>query len=311
VDEQAACFVVGETEELVKFVIDKLRKNPQRTHEIYSLWAGEMGRDPRISNGTIDLERITKICSSNAFSTSSVPGRRRERPWDKEIGLWVLPSFFNHSCVPNCDYPIWDGYMTIRTLRDVKKGEELTLCYSLEPDCKDRWKAHKGNGFTCHCPLCDEERRDPNCKTRLAIQRKIKRLSKKEDANVVLPLVNEIRQTYSGQRVKQGLGFALRELGTRFLQAGRNKEAIDCFEEILTCNTELTRMRDLLNFVALGDLREFRPLIFQRMNEAFELFKVVYGLGAKVFKLDLDQMFPWSPRSITIPELTLDWLRLQ
>ncbi|KEG09820.1 hypothetical protein DQ04_04581020 [Trypanosoma grayi] len=76
-------------------------------------------------------------------------------------GVYTLQSAFNHSCRPNVIVSAMDGThdITLRTLRPVKNGEELTITYIPLKDTT-REKRHallRGYFFTCHCPLCKEE----------------------------------------------------------------------------------------------------------------------------------------------------------
>ena len=67
-------------------------------------------------------------------------------PIDKETNLGIshvftddqllrtpLGGFYNHSEDPNCYSEISDGYAQLITLRDIRKGEELTTFYSINP----------------------------------------------------------------------------------------------------------------------------------------------------------------------------------
>lgn len=46
----------------------------------------------------------------------------------------VGPHLFNHSCRPNCWIKIYRGHTLFFALRAIKKGEELTISYLLDPD---------------------------------------------------------------------------------------------------------------------------------------------------------------------------------
>jgi hypothetical protein len=67
---------------------------------------------------------------------------------DKWLILKTDARYMNHSCCPNC---IVDDDLTIRTIKVVKKGEELTIIYNLIYEDEDvgiwddRWT------FTCQC----------------------------------------------------------------------------------------------------------------------------------------------------------------
>ena len=67
-------------------------------------------------------------------------------------GNWMLPEtkckYINHSCNPNC---IIADRLQVRTIREVKKGEELTISYNIVYENEDpgiwdsRWT------FKCEC----------------------------------------------------------------------------------------------------------------------------------------------------------------
>jgi hypothetical protein len=44
-------------------------------------------------------------------------------------GLWVLPSAFNHACFNNATWDTTGDMLFVRTVRAVKKGEEICLSY--------------------------------------------------------------------------------------------------------------------------------------------------------------------------------------
>lgn len=67
-------------------------------------------------------------------------------------GNWMIietnSKYINHSCNPNC---IIDENLQVRTIREVNKGEELTICYNIVYENEDpgfwdpRWT------FKCQC----------------------------------------------------------------------------------------------------------------------------------------------------------------
>jgi len=56
--------------------------------------------------------------------------------------------YINHSCNPNCEYMIDGKRVFIRTIREIKEGEEITYNYGFELDEKDvyEFKEHP-----CRC----------------------------------------------------------------------------------------------------------------------------------------------------------------
>jgi uncharacterized protein len=56
--------------------------------------------------------------------------------------------FINHSCEPNCEVDITDSRIWIDTIKDIKKGEEITYNYGFEIDDK---KLHLFKEHPCRC----------------------------------------------------------------------------------------------------------------------------------------------------------------
>ena len=50
---------------------------------------------------------------------------------------WNIARFLNHGCDPNCETDIEDGHIWITTIKDVKKGDELTYDYGIDADVAD------------------------------------------------------------------------------------------------------------------------------------------------------------------------------
>ncbi|KAK4661630.1 uncharacterized protein QC763_706210 [Podospora pseudopauciseta] len=105
------------------------------------------------------IERIDKICSTNAFDID--PDSDDET---QDHGFYVVfPEIarMNHDCRPNADYYFDHETLTqyIHAIRDISPGEELTLSY-INPIMKKRARNKKLNriwGFQCACPLCTKE----------------------------------------------------------------------------------------------------------------------------------------------------------
>jgi hypothetical protein len=46
-----------------------------------------------------------------------------------ECGIWIYPSYFNHSCMANCIYYHFGRFMVIKASEDINEGTELFLTY--------------------------------------------------------------------------------------------------------------------------------------------------------------------------------------
>ncbi|CAI9767988.1 unnamed protein product [Fraxinus pennsylvanica] len=111
------------------------------------------------SENQFDLGEILSILDVNSILedaiSSKVLGRNTEY---QGVGLWVLPSFINHSCHPNVRRLHIGDHVVVHASRDLKAGEELTFAYFdvLSPLSNRREMA--GNwGFTCCCKRCKFE----------------------------------------------------------------------------------------------------------------------------------------------------------
>ena len=75
-------------------------------------------------------------------------------------GIWLLPSFINHSCIPNAVRIYIGDICIVRAIADIPEGEEVFTSYlplSLFPNVQGRYNIL---GFQCDCQLCEFEKRN-------------------------------------------------------------------------------------------------------------------------------------------------------
>ncbi|WOL02676.1 hypothetical protein Cni_G11395 [Canna indica] len=107
----------------------------------------------------LDIDRILKILDVNCLTeeefSSKIQGKQNNY---YGVGLWLLPSFVNHSCAPNARRLHIGDRVVIHASRDVKAGEEITYAYFdvLSP-LDNRRKMAKRWGFECGCERCKFE----------------------------------------------------------------------------------------------------------------------------------------------------------
>lgn len=115
-------------------------------------------------NLKVDVNRIRQIISLNSFGTAAgctfaskqrrFEARLRERG-ENSTGLWLLPSFINHSCLPNSSRLSVGSAMFIHASKPIERGEEITMSYFDTlfplPQRQDRCKRW---GFECKCRRC-------------------------------------------------------------------------------------------------------------------------------------------------------------
>ncbi|KAI8893563.1 hypothetical protein BC833DRAFT_569090, partial [Globomyces pollinis-pini] len=116
---------------LVSTIAYKIRKCPSLAKEIYSIWPGTDYDRTNIEcfsddgQVIVDIELIDRICSLNAFHADNQKYTKEE---DSPTGLWILPSFFNHSCIDNAQRGVFRGDVMIITAKQyISKGEEVTM----------------------------------------------------------------------------------------------------------------------------------------------------------------------------------------
>lgn len=106
-----------------------------------------------------DEKRLMHIMQINSFEGAiSSP---KSLPVTKLTGLWLLPSFINHSCSPNAARLVAGEAMFIHAATDIQANEEITLAYTdVMSPLKRREEALQkmGLGFSCECKRCFAER---------------------------------------------------------------------------------------------------------------------------------------------------------
>jgi tetratricopeptide (TPR) repeat protein len=146
---------------LLAEVTRMLQNNPHRTSEFYQLDSGKLSREP-IPNGTVDIDRINAISEINhIIIENELDGH--ERSSNLPCGLWILPSFINHSCTENVIRTVYGDLMIVRALRDLQKGEEIVYSYCLHLQDPRYSKEYLSQlPFKCRCAAClEEESTDP------------------------------------------------------------------------------------------------------------------------------------------------------
>lgn len=110
-------------------------------------------------NEKLDVNRILSILDVNSLVEDAISSKVLGKNSDYYgVGLWVLASFINHSCVPNARRLHVGDYLIVHASRDVKAGEEITFAYFdvLSPLDK-RNEMCKTWGFRCDCKRCKFE----------------------------------------------------------------------------------------------------------------------------------------------------------
>jgi len=119
---------------------------------------------------TKTMRKELDVCVDEAgdISYTGVPTETALKVWQiwltnaYDQGIFLLLSRFNHSCQPNTEYfwntdlEVWA--LDVRTVRQVRTGEELTVCYrSFWPNTTRERQAmlRESYSFDCSCEGCD------------------------------------------------------------------------------------------------------------------------------------------------------------
>ncbi|XP_048213469.1 histone-lysine N-methyltransferase SMYD3 [Perognathus longimembris pacificus] len=83
------------------------------------------------------------------------------------VGLYPSMSLLNHSCDPNCSIVFNGPHLLLRAVRDIKAGEELTICYLdvLMTSEERREQLRDQYYFECDCIRCQTKDKDADMLT--------------------------------------------------------------------------------------------------------------------------------------------------
>ena len=100
----------------------------------------------------IDLKKIQKVLKFNSkiLIYNEIPITE---------GIWLYPSYFNHSCIANCFQFGFGDILIIIAINDIEKNSELCLNYlnnDIPYDMRQNLLKEKYD-FNCHCELCKYE----------------------------------------------------------------------------------------------------------------------------------------------------------
>lgn len=197
---------------------------------------------------------------------------------DKQCGLWHMVSFFNHSCLSNCNVNFIGDVIVIHANQDISAGEEVTIKY-FPPD----WtltqridRAEGSYGFRCDCPLCKLDEADPMRKTREEFLDKIEQ-SENDSLTEALADLKKMKVTYLKRTEYQlQLVTPLEALSQIYRMESQFQKSAECLEQIFTL------IKDHNDFVAITIIKEILTDYTMCQNKkkmaswqktAFEFFK--------------------------------------
>lgn len=123
----------------------------------------KLAEDQDYGETQVDNPRIRRIVDinvfeGNRFTSSSVINLVWVPENEIPAGVWILPSFINHSCTPNSSRRYVGDVMFINASRDLQAGEEITVAYfHLFIPGHERKALSEKRGFCCCCSRCSLE----------------------------------------------------------------------------------------------------------------------------------------------------------
>jgi len=179
--------------------------------------------------------------------------------------LLPLSSFFNHSCKPNAAFAINEqgsGRASVKTIEDIKAGEEITVCYHSEllylPTKKRQAQLMDSHKFHCQCPRCTATTLSEND---VLIKQKLKSIPKEEMKIVKNTFQALIRLKQSFQTEKEAK--LLEKLCTVFLNT----------QPLHSCHWRMYQIRDACIYATIS-LFGMEPNEIQRKKRQ----ELLYGL---------------------------------
>lgn len=144
---------------------------------MYKLYPGpSIDRDVQVPDLIVDSTRAELILTYNSFSGfderdlfDPIKSKLLANKQSFKIfsGLWIFPSYFNHSCIANTTRFFLKDLALFYASRDIEEGEELTAQYCDALDAyDDRVKTCSQYNFQCDCRLCELDQNDQNRKIR-------------------------------------------------------------------------------------------------------------------------------------------------
>lgn len=139
-----------------------------------------------------DIERILKVldvnCLNEDAASAKVLGKRVDGYCG--VGLWMLPSFVNHSCSPNARRLHIGDWLVMHASRDLKAGEEITFGYfDVLLPLEERRALSRRWGFRCDCERCEFEEKEEEIAAQM-----------EEEEDVVVRLEEGMRRKMMGKK---------------------------------------------------------------------------------------------------------------
>lgn len=171
-NDVSQAFVNGKVQEGFRKIVEASHSHNKGLERLPSLYDGEKALPaPSVqqthfeSASHLDGAQIRRIIQLNAINGDAtmgwknLPGSGEQAQKVEHWGLWWLPSFINHSCLPSSSPILVGKALFVFASRDLRAGDEVTRPYFdiFQPLEQRKELSAKGWGFICYCPRCKLE----------------------------------------------------------------------------------------------------------------------------------------------------------
>jgi tetratricopeptide (TPR) repeat protein len=187
-----------------KNIMKKIYSEPD-DHSFFQLSSGENSSIPeRIQNKNRSAQRVKKMIQTNAFYPSPDVEKKRNDLLKDGSGVWIIPSFINHSCDFNCVYEFIGDVFVLKNCKPLKKNEEITISYvPVEQFIQKRQKDLSTKNINCKCSLCMFEQED------LKFSKEIESFEAKRE--IIVSQFRKIKGMIVGDEFLKNLNFLIDE----------------------------------------------------------------------------------------------------
>lgn len=158
--------------ELVAQIQEKVKVDPQQRKQVFPLHTPDSAsvqftpwvdnEDELPDSGDTELTRLHSIVANNSFEfngTGSMLESESPYYWS---GLWILPSYINHSCSEaNATWAVYGDVFFLRAVRPIAAGDEIQISYvNITWPYQHRCGVITDHKFVCGCNLCEFEKEE-------------------------------------------------------------------------------------------------------------------------------------------------------
>ena len=270
----------------------KLKKSPLDNEKFYYLCDGrnldqDLNERKKYAEEQDKGIRKLELFKINQAICLNKYGSGRNILVDREygVGIWGFASFFNHDCLPNSTHFSIGDYFFGYCIRDIDKGEEITMKYvSSSKSYKERQQTLIENWrFNCSCQLCKYQlkKNDMTYNNYIELMDKSYKDVSKKDAKLF--------EEYLEKNKKK---FSCYEMANAYLKLEEYYHLCRDFSEVRKLSELITKYADGKNYsFQLNNLNILMLTVsVSGSNEFFNVYKELIKLLEKYTPLNSEEI---------------------